>query len=164
MVSYHFSMYCNARAGTRMMRDLKSRLDEVPNLAADKLEAYRIAVDRVYGRRTRLRKLRQSKGDGALSIVERHNGTIRTFNKRYSRRTLAFSKRRGPHLASMDLLAVYNDFCWIHGFLDVTPAKEVGIDDQLRDMEWIAGLIDANAPPPRKPVPKVGTKYRPRKK
>ena len=40
---------------------------------------------------------------------------------------------------------------------------EAGIDDKLHDMEWIVGLIEDIAEPPRKPGPKKGTKYRPRK-
>lgn len=64
----------------------------------------------------------------------------------------------------MHLFAVYYNFCRIHGTLRIAPAMEAGIDDQLRDLEWIVGLIDAGTPRPKKPGPKVGTKNKPRKK
>ena len=37
--------------------------------------------------------------------------------------------------------------------LRVTPAMEAGISDTVHDMEWIVGLIDANAPAPKKRGP-----------
>ena len=36
---------------------------------------------------------------------------------------------------------------------------EAGLSDTLRDWGWIVGLMDANAPDPKKPGPTVGTKY-----
>ena len=38
-----------------------------------------------------------------------------------------------------------------------------GVSDTLHDMEWIVGLIDARSPAPKRPGPKLGTRYRPRK-
>lgn len=61
------------------------------------------------------------------------------------------------------LRTVYNNFCWLHTTLRVTPAMEAGIDDTVRDMDWIVDLIDANTPKPKKSGPKPGTKYKPRK-
>ncbi len=40
---------------------------------------------------------------------------------------------------------------------------EAGIDDTVRDVDWIVDLIDANTPKPKKSGPKPGTKYKPRK-
>lgn len=143
---YHSSMHRNARSATKIMRDLKSRLDKVPHLAADKLESYRVAVDRVFGRRTRLRKLRQSKCDGATSLVERHNLTIRMGNRRFMRRTNAFSKNHERHIDMMHLFMLHYNFCRIHSTIKVSPAMKAGVDDKLLDLEWIVGLIDANTP------------------
>ncbi|MXX90699.1 MAG: hypothetical protein F4213_22880 [Boseongicola sp. SB0677_bin_26] len=61
------------------------------------------------------------------------------------------------------LRTVYNNFCWLHTTLRVTPAMEAGIDDTVRDVDWIVDLIDANTPKPKKSGPKPGTKYKPRK-
>ena len=161
VTSYHSSMNRDARAATKLMRDLKSRLDRAPRLSADKLEAYKIAVRRVFGGRARLR---QSKGDGATSLIERLNLTIRMGNRRFTRKTNAFSKRHDRHIDMLHLLFLHYNFCRIHSTIKVSPSMEAGIDDQLRDLEWIVGLIDANTPPPKKPGPKVGTKCKPRKK
>ena len=161
MTAYHVSMNRDARSATKILRDLKSRLERVPNIYADKLEAYRIAAKRVFGSRARLR---QSKGDGVTSHVERHNLSIRMGNRRYARRTNAFSKKLERHVAMLHLWALYYNFCWIHSSLRVSPAMEAGVDDKLRDVEWIVDLIEANTPKPKKPGPKPGTKYRPRKK
>ena len=46
----------------------------------------------------------------------------------------------------------------------MSPAQAAGLTDTLRDMAWIVGLIDARAPKPQKPGPKVGSKNRKRKK
>ena len=40
---------------------------------------------------------------------------------------------------------------------------EAGLTDKLRDVGWIVDLIDEITKPPKKPGPKTGTKYRPRK-
>ena len=51
-----------------------------------------------------------------------------------------------------------NNFCRIHKTLRVTPATEAGLDSLPRDAEWIVGLVDAAAPNPAKPGPKLGSK------
>ena len=150
-VAYHSSMKRDARSATKIMRDLQSRLNSTPNLFADRLEAYRIAVRKVFGPRARLR---QSKGDGATSHVERHNLTIRMGNRRFTRKTNAFSKKHDRHVAMMHLFMLHYNFVRIHQTLRVTPAMEAGVDDKLRDMEWIVGLIDADTPEPKTPGPK----------
>ena len=143
------------------MKDIASPLDNVPNISADMLEAYSIAADGVFGRRMRLN---QPKSD--TSHVERHSLTIRMGNCRYTRKTNAYSYsgKRERHVAMMNLFAVHYTFVRIHQTPRVTPAMEAGIDDRLRDLEWIVGLIDADTPPTKKPSPKPGTKYRKRMK
>lgn len=42
----------------------------------------------------------------------------------------------------------------------MTPAMSAGITSTLRDMDWIVSLIDARAPPPRKPGPKGPWKHK----
>ena len=99
-------------------------------------------------------------GKVSTSYVERQNLTLRMGNRRFTRLTNAFSKRIEKHVDALALYFVHYNFCRIHKTLRVTPAMEAGLTDTLRDCEWIVGLIDANAPPPRKPGPKPGTKYR----
>ena len=40
---------------------------------------------------------------------------------------------------------------------------EAGIEDKLHDMDWIVDLIDEITKSPKKPGPRKGSKYRPRK-
>ena len=84
-------------------------------------------------------------------------------NRRFTRKTNAFSKKFSKHEAAMHLFAVYYNFCRIHKTLRVTPAMEAGLTDKLRDVGWIVDLIDEITKSPKKPGPKKGTKYRPRK-
>ena len=98
------------------------------------------------------------------SYVERQNLTIRMGNRRLTRLTNAFSKKLERHVAMLNLFFLHYNFCRIHGTLRVTPAMEAGLETTVRDLEWIVGLIDANAPKPGKPGPKRGARYKPRKK
>ena len=98
------------------------------------------------------------------SYVERQNLSMRMGMRRFTRLTNAFSKRTEKLVAALHLYFLHYNFCRVHKSLRVTPAMEAGIDDTIRDTEWIVGLIDANAPTPRKPGPKKGTKYGPRQK
>ncbi|MDC0434683.1 hypothetical protein OAM69_03475 [bacterium] len=43
---------------------------------------------------------------------------------------------------------VFHNFIQIHKSLKVTPAMESGLAHEVRDFEWIVGLIDLNAPKP----------------
>ena len=97
------------------------------------------------------RKIVEGKPNKALvgtSYVERSNLSVRMGNRRFTRLTNAFSKRVEKHCAMLSLFFTHYNFCRIHKTLRVTPAMEAGIDDALRDCEWIVGLIDARAPKP----------------
>ena len=85
------------------------------------------------------------------SYVERHNLTKRMGMRRFTRLTNGFSKRIEKHIAMLSLYFVLYNFCRIHKSLRVTPAMEAGLTNELRDMEWIVGLIDARAPKPSRP-------------
>ena len=98
------------------------------------------------------------------SYVERQDLAMRMGTRRFTRLTNACSKRIEKHAAMVALYALHYNFCRIHGTLEATPAMEAGLSDTVRDLEWIVGLIDANAPKPSKPGPKRGTVYKPRKK
>ena len=94
------------------------------------------------------------------SYVERHNLTMRMGMRRFTRLTNAFSKRIEKHLAMVNLYTLHYNFCRIHKTLRVTPAMEARLDTTVRDCEWIVGLIDASAPVPQRPGPKLGTRYK----
>ena len=85
------------------------------------------------------------------SYVERHNLSMRMGMRRFTRLTNAFSKRVEKHWAMLSLYFVHYNFCRIHKTLRVTPAKEAGLSRELRDVEWIVGLMDARTPKPNRP-------------
>jgi len=89
----------------------------------------------------------------STSYVERMNLNIRMGNRRFTRLTNAFSKKVDNHLHMLSLYFCHYNFCRIHKTLRVTPAMEAGISDTVRDMEWIVGLIEARATPPKKRGP-----------
>lgn len=65
------------------------------------------------------------------SHVERHNLTIRTFMRRFTRLSLGFSKKRENLEAASNLFIAYYNFCWRPGKLRVTPAMAAGITRNL---------------------------------
>ena len=98
----------------------------------------------------------------STSYVERQNLSMRMGMRRFTRLTNAFSKRTERLVSALHLYFLHYNFCRVHKTLRVTPAMEAGIEDTVRDTDWIVGLIDAAAPPRQKPGPKKGTKYKPR--
>ena len=87
----------------------------------------------------------------STSFVERQNLTMRMHMRRFTRLTNAFSKKVENHIHMVALYTVFYNYCRIHKTLRVTPAMEVGLSDTVRDMEWIAELVDARAPKPGRP-------------
>ena len=65
------------------------------------------------------------------SHVERHNLTIRTFMKRFTRLALGFSKKLENLEAAANLHVAYYNFCWRPGKMRVTPAMAAGVTDRL---------------------------------
>ena len=176
------------------MDDLRSRLDDRPQLTTDGLSAYEGAVEGAFGGDVDYAQVIKSYGKepgednerrysppkcidmekrriegnpdmrkANTSYVERHNLSMRMGMRRFTRLTNAFSKRVEKHWALVSLYTVHFNFCRIHKSLRVTPAMEAKLDTTVRDCEWIVSLIDARAPAPKRPGPKPGTRYAPRK-
>ncbi|MDE2098102.1 MAG: hypothetical protein KGL39_12685 [Patescibacteria group bacterium] len=61
------------------------------------------------------------------SHVERHNLSIRTFMRRFTRLALGFSKKLENLAACVCLYIAYYNFCWLHSSLVGTPAMAAGI-------------------------------------
>ena len=89
----------------------------------------------------------------STSYVERQNLSMRMGMRRFTRLTNGFSKKLENHLNMLSLYFVHYNFVRIHKTLKVTPAMAAGVSETLHDMEWIVGLIDANAPAPKKRGP-----------
>ena len=95
----------------------------------------------------------------ATSYVERQNLNIRMQNRRFTRLTNAFSKKVANHAYQVALYTVFYNFCRIHKTLKMTPAMAAGITSELRDVDWIAGLVEArdSRPRPRGPYRRAGS-------
>jgi len=66
------------------------------------------------------------------SHVERNNVNIRMFVKRFTRLTLAFSKKPENLIAAAGLYVAYHNFCRVPRNLRVSPAMAAGVTDH----EW----------------------------
>ena len=89
----------------------------------------------------------------STSYVERMNLNIRMGNRCFTHLTNAFSKKVENHLHMLSLYFGHYNFCRMHKSLRMSPAMAAGVSETLRDMEWIVGLVDARAEPPKKRGP-----------
>lgn len=84
----------------------------------------------------------------STSHVERQNLSMRMGMRRFTRLTNGFSKKLENHLHMLSLYFVHYNFVRVHKSLRMTPAMAAGVTNTLRDMEWLAELVDAAAPKP----------------
>lgn len=90
----------------------------------------------------------------STSYVERMNLSIRMGLRRFTRLTNAFSKKFENHCHALALYFVFYNFCKQHKSLKgISPAMAAGLTDTLHDLDWIVGLIEARAEPPKKRGP-----------
>jgi IS1 family transposase len=75
------------------------------------------------------------------SHVERNNVNIRMFIKRFTRLTLAFSKKLDNLAAAAALYVVYHNFCWVPRKLRVTPAMAAGLTDHIWELDELLAMI-----------------------
>jgi len=66
--------------------------------------------------------------------------------RRFTRLTNAFSKKFENHVHMVALYTVWYNFCRTHKAHRMTPAMAAGVTDTLRDVEWIAGLVETGEP------------------
>jgi IS1 family transposase len=78
------------------------------------------------------------------SHVQRQNLTIRMSNRRFTRLTNAFSKKRDNHEHSIAIHFMYYNFCRIHQSLRVTPAMAAGLTDRVWEISDLVKLIDSS--------------------
>ena len=157
LIAYFLAPTRNTRNARLLLADVASRLEETPSLVTDRLKSYTKAAKQLYGKKSKYILSQTRKGettDHSTSFIERHNLTIRMSNRRYARKTNAFSKSAARHIDMFNLFAIHYNFCRIHKSLRVTPAMEAGLTNVLRDCEWIVGLINEIEPKPKKPGPK----------
>lgn len=75
------------------------------------------------------------------SYVERSNLTLRMGQRRFARRTNAFSKSLDSHCAAIALHHAHYNFCRVHQTLRITPAMALGIESHV----WSLGELFAAA-------------------
>ena len=68
-----------------------------------------------------------SRWDICTSHVERHNLSIRTFMRRFTRLALGFSKKLENLEAAVHLYVAHYNFCRLHSSLPGTPAMAAGV-------------------------------------
>lgn len=78
----------------------------------------------------------------STSMVERSNLTLRMGNRRFTRKTNAFSKDVEMLKHTIALTFMHYNFCRIHQTLRVTPAMECGISKHVWSIEEIISLVE----------------------
>jgi IS1 family transposase len=84
------------------------------------------------------------------SHVERNNGTIRQWCKRFTRLTYAFSKRVENLAAAVALHVAFYNYCRIHRTLRCTPAMAAFVTDRLWSMGDLYDAVTEHAERKRK--------------
>jgi len=77
----------------------------------------------------------------STSYVERHNWTVRTNMRRYTRLSNGFSRKLENHEAAVALNYFVYNFVKIHRTLRVTPAMAAGVTDRLWDVSDLVALL-----------------------
>ena len=84
----------------------------------------------------------------STSIVERANLSMRHRMRRFTRRSMGFSRKMENHAHMVDLHFLVCNFCLPHGTLSrrhdrpTTPAMEVGLEDQPWSMLEVVERMD----------------------
>ena len=78
----------------------------------------------------------------STSIVERSNLTVRMSQRRFTRKTNAFSKRIENACNALALYFVWYNWCRVHRSIRKTPAMAAGLTDEVYDYEWITELAN----------------------
>ena len=78
----------------------------------------------------------------STSYVERHNWTLRTTMRRYTRLSNGFSRKVENHMAAVALNYFAYNFIKIHRTLGVTPAMAAGVTDRLWEVSDLVALLE----------------------
>ena len=127
-------------SATRFMHDLRSRVEGQVTLVTDQYGAYVAAIEEAFGADAVHLQKAPTSNEGGTAHVERQNLTLRMSQRRYTRRTNAFSKKLHNHILAMALHVVYYNWVRTHRTLGTTPAVAAGLTNKWRDMAWIIDL------------------------
>lgn len=117
---------------TDFVDDVRRRLKETPELETAGLRGYR--------------------GTGGIGGSSRQgDDDISEVGGRPKMPSNSEKRRLEKHVAMINLYALHYNYCQVHPALSVTPAMAAGLDNDIRDPNWIVGLIDARAKKPNRP-------------
>lgn len=153
-----------------LLRDLRDRLANVPEISSDAWAGYPGAVEQVFGHHVSYGTINKKYAVGgatpeaarryspaavvaveyetvlgapkhiSTSYIERQNLTVRMQQRRFTRLTNAFSKKLENHMAATALYVAWYNLCRPHEALRVTPAMHLRITDHV----WsISELVEA---------------------
>lgn len=154
--------------------DLKSRLNNRPQITTDGYKAYKTSVEETFkedvdfGMLVKIYENDKTDPDTlrlvdkagitpvpvigypdpkkiSTSFVERQNLTMRQSMRRFTRRTNGHSRKVANHAAAVALHFMHYNFCRIHGTLRVTPAMAAGVSDHVWEVGEILDLIEVKA-------------------
>ncbi|HZS38148.1 MAG TPA: hypothetical protein VFF06_15025, partial [Polyangia bacterium] len=87
--------------------------------------------------------------DVSTSLIERSNLTTRTWQRRFTRRAITFSKSYRHHCAAVALHYAWYNLGHIHSSLRQTPAMALGVTDHVWSVaELVESALAASEPPP----------------
>jgi IS1 family transposase len=89
----------------------------------------------------------------STSYAERHNLTMRTSMRRFTRLTNAFSKKFDNHCHALALYFVWYNFVKTHKAHKLSPAMAAGITNRLWSIDDIVALVETAEPRPGKRGP-----------
>ena len=149
----------NARA---LMRDVRRRVINRPQITTDGFNAYPDAVDEAFGPAVdyasvvkeanfekRVHQGQPNLDRANTTYIERCNLTVRMHLRRHTRRTNAHSKTLEGHRAAIGLHFAWYHWCRIHESLRVTPAMELGLTSHVWSIaELIETALESGEPDP----------------
>jgi transposase-like protein/IS1 family transposase len=77
-----------------------------------------------------------------INHMERQNLNVRLFNRRFTRKTLGYSKTLRNHRLALALQIAYFNFCRVHSAHKMTPAQAAGLTDHawtVKELLAVAG-------------------------
>lgn len=146
IVSFHVGKRGQEDADV-FVRDVRARVLNRPQIVTDAHRPYASAVEAAFGTDVDYIQLNKYRGEyqklqgnpdlsrATTNHCERLNLTVRAFLRRYTRRTLAFSRKLDAHRAATALFVARYNWTHLHRSLRVTPAMEAGLTPSVWSME-----------------------------
>lgn len=162
----------DTNSAVAFLKDLHSRLSNRVQLSSDGFDSYNLAVPTVFGQNVDYAQVVKHYVEGAkedrrkyspsrfvsqelrvkignpdeehisTSLVERNNLSIRTFNRRMTRLTCAFSRKVENHAQQLAINFVHANFCRINRTIRCTPAMMAGITSTVWDVADLVKFAD----------------------